>query len=59
MGTDTTAEKPIIHVIEDEESININVCEIIKVDTIMAFIKKAGAELHSRYHNLGVVHRRP
>lgn len=56
---DTTAEKPIIHVIEDEESININVCEIIKVDTIMAFIKKAGAELHSRYHNLGVVHRRP
>lgn len=26
------------------------------VDTIMAFIKKAGAELHSRYHNLEVVH---
>jgi hypothetical protein len=32
LGTDTTAEKPIIHVIEDEESINVNVCEIIKVD---------------------------
>jgi two-component system sensor kinase len=26
------------------------------VDTIMAFIKKAGAQLHSRYHNLEVVH---
>ncbi len=30
MGTDATAQKPLILVIEDEETINENICEILK-----------------------------